>query len=375
MRSEDLLRAMSEIDDDLILRSEKKNRISWKPILTMAACLILLLGIGTMGALLWKRTRPLQVALFYSTSRDGGYSYDRAAGEALSAYYGDRSLQYTYYKEEPTALRSQQIAEAVEGGCQLMLLDGRQERTEILTAAQQHPQVTFLAIGVSEQELQQGSLPENILCIDYRPEIAGYLAGYTAVKEGYTKLGYYYDSGLRPYLAYGSGYLQGAEDAAKELGITEQIQVRVSGTIHLRHETQSAEEDRKQIEAWYTEGTQMVLACGALSCEAAEAAARNAKGDVILVGQYQAEEETSDQLSQSIAGILDSILHDSFEQSSVGEMPYYTLNDPDGSWGFRNISEKEFSTLRDSLINGSRPCEEGKLSKEAYSIEILFAQE
>lgn len=374
MKSEDLLRSMSEIDDDLILRSEKKHRVPWKPILTMAACLILILGIGTVGSLLWRGARPLQVALFYSASGDGGYSYDRAAGEALSAYYGDRSLQYTYYKEDEATQRSEQIAEAIEGGCQLMLLDGRQERNEILTAAQQHPQVTFLAIGVSEQELQQGSLPENILCIDYRPEIAGYLAGYTAVKEGYTKLGYYYDSGLRPYLAYGSGYLQGAEEAAKELGITDQIHVRVSGTIHLRHETQSAEEDRKQIEAWYTEGTQMVLACGRLSCEAAEAAARNAKGDVILVGQYQGE-VASDQLSQSIAGILDSILHDSFDQSAVGEMPYYTLNDPDGSWGFRNISEKEFSTLRDSLINGSRPCEEGKLNKEDYSIEILFAQE
>ena len=37
----------------------------------------------------------------------------------------------------------------------------------------------------------------------------------------------------------------------------------------------------------------------------------------------------------------------------------------------RNVSEEAFTALRDSLINGSRPCEEYKLDSEAYRIRIL----
>ena len=368
MKPEDLLRAMSEIDEDLIVRSDvRKNRI-WKPLLSLAACLVVVLSVG----LLFARTpRTMQVALFYSESQDQGKSYERAAGEALSAYYGDHRVEYTYYNIEDTPSRDAQITDAVASGCKLILLDGRQERQTILSSARKHPKATFLALGISSEDLHEDDLPENVLCIDYRPEIAGYLAGYTAVMEGYTQLGYYYDAGLRPYLAYGSGYLQGIEAAATELEITDRLQVRISSTLKPRHETLSPAEDQQQLTQWYTEGTQMVLACGELSCRAAEAAAREGKGDVILVGGSHAEESADQALRQSIAQILDGLLHDSFEQSSVGEMPYYTLNDPDGTWGFRNVSEEAFTALRDSLINGSRPCEEYKLDPKDYHIRIL----
>ncbi len=368
MRPEDLLRAMSEIDDDLIARSDKKQAFPWKPLLSVAACLVLLLSVGL---LLGRARGTVRVALLYSESTDNGKSYERAAGEALSAYYGDHRLEYTYYNIEAAPNREDQIADAVTSGCELVLLDGRQERQTILSSARKHPKATFLALGISSEELHEDDLPENVLCIDYRPEIAGYLAGYTAVMEGYTQLGYYYDAGLRPYLAYGSGYLQGIEAAATELEIVDRIQVRVSSTLKPRHETLSPAEDQQQLAQWYTEGTQMVLACGELSCQAAEAAAREGKGDVILVGGSDAEENADQALSQGIAQILDGLLHDSFEQSSVGEMPYYTLNDPDGTWGFRNVSEEAFTSLRDSLINGSRPCEEYKLDPKDYSIRIL----
>ena len=368
MKPEDLLRAMSEIDEDLIVRSDVRKTRRWKPLLSIAACLVVVLSVGLLLA---RSQRTMEVALFYSESQDQGMSYERAAGEALSAYYGEHRLEYTYYNIEDTPSRDAQITDAVASGCKLVLLDGRQERQTILSSARKHPQATFLALGISSEELHEDDLPENVLCIDYRPEIAGYLAGYTAVMEGYTQLGYYYDAGLRPYLAYGSGYLQGIEAAATELEITDRIQVRVSSTLKPRHETLSPAEDQQRLAQWYMNGIQMVLACGELSCQAAEAAARAEKGDVILVGGSDAEKSASQALSESITRILDGLLHDSFSQSSVGEMPYYTLNDPDGTWGFRNISEDAFTALRDSLINGSRPCEEYKLDPEAYLIRIL----
>ncbi len=374
MRPEDLLHAMSEIDDDLIDRSDKKSSVSWKPILTMAACFIILLGIGTALLSVGKIHRTIQVALFYSSDSNNSYSYEQAADEALSAYYGDYRLQYVYYEAASSEDRPEQIANAVTEGCKLILLDGRQERHTILTLAESHPKTTFLALGISADALGQEVLPANVICVPYRPEIAGYLAGYTAVKEGYTRLGYYYDFGIPSYFAYGSGYLQGIEAAAEELDITDKIQIRVSSTINTPQGTQSPTEDLERISHWYKSGTQMVLACGVLSCDATKEAAQAQRGDVILVGGRQSGDDSKETISQGIAQILDRILHDGLDQSSADEMPYYTLNNPDGTWGFQNVSEEEFSALRDSLVNGTRPCKADMVKAEDYSIEVLFSE-
>ena len=370
MRPEDLLQAMSEIDDGLVVRSSKKKTIPWKSMLAMAACLILLVGIAIPIVSTLKAPRTMEVALFYSPSSDQGTSYEKAALEALSAYYGDYDLQYTYYKETSADDRMAQIDAAISAGCRLALLDGRQEGQTLLTVAKAHPDTTFLALGVSAEELGQAPLPENVICIGYRPEIAGYLAGYTTVKEGYTELGYYYDAGIPAYFAYGSGYLQGIEAAAQELGITDRIRIRVSSTADPAPDSLA---DLSEISMWYMSGTQMVLACGPTSCNAAEEAAKNEKGDVILVGDRPTAEETKEAISQGIADILDKILHNELEQDNIGEMPYYTLNNPDGSWGFQNVSEEEFAALRDSLINGTRPCMADMVNAEDYSIAVLFS--
>lgn len=373
MKPSDLLNAMSEIDEDLIRRSgQKKRRFSWKPILAMAACLTLVLGIG---ALLLRGTNSrdsLRVAIFYTGSDEAQASYEQAAAEALSAYYGKYDLEYSRYKDPSEGSRAEEISKAVAEGSELVLLDGRQEGPTLLTVAAQHPDTTFLALGVSEAELGQ-DLPKNIVCIDYKPEIAGYLAGYTAVKEGYTKLGYYYDLGVDSYFAYGSGYLQGIEAAAKEMGITDKVQIRISSSYILPKDTYCLTEDLNRICSWYSEGTQMVLACGELSCEAAESAAEYCKGDAILVGRPQTAQDSQNILSWSIAQMLDSIQIGEFGQNNTGFMPYYTLNDPDGTWGFQNVSKEEFAALRDSLINGTRPCKAEMVQAEEYSVEVLFS--
>ncbi len=373
MRPEDLLNAMSEIDEDLIARSSKKTRFAWTPVITIAACLLLFLGLGTQLLTARDRKDTLRVAMFYTTGAENSGGYERAAGEALSAFYSDYELQYTYYKDASSEDPADAISTAASEGYELMLLDGRQEWPTLLTVALQYPETTFLALGVSEAEFGLEDLPDNILCIDYKPEIAGYLAGYTAIKEGYTKLGYYYDLGTASYLAYGSGYLQGIEAAATELGIEDRVQVRISSTYTLPKDAICLTADLTRLCTWYEEGTQMILACGELSCQGAESAAEYCKGDTILIDRSQSVQDSQAILSQSIAQMLDSIHMGEFGHTNTGVMPYYTLNDPDGTWGFQNVSEEEFATLRDSLINGSRPCKAEMVTAEECSVEVLFS--
>ena len=369
MRPDDLLNAMSEIDEDLIVRSDRKRTFSLQPMLSMVACFLLIVGIGTVLLLRGSFRPTMQVALFCDPNSETSQSFEQAAKEALSAYYGQYRFEYVYYKDEGPEARSQQVSDAVVNQCKLILLDGRQESASIPSLATAHPEIQFLILGIDPVTADQTELPPNVLYVPYRPEIAGYLAGYTAVKEGYTKLGYYYDPTDPSYIAYGSGYLQGIEAAAAEKDILFRIRVRVGSA---GENADSLSTDIAQLDSWYKSETQMVLACGPQSCEAAKVAAQNHKKDVILLGERQAV-DPSDTISQSIGQILDKIQNNALHQNSMEAMPYYTLNDTDGSWGFKNVSVEEFAALRDELINGTRPCKAEMVTAEEYSVEVLFS--
>ena len=56
------------------------------------------------------------------------------------------------------------------------------------TVASEHPEVLFLALDVTEGDLNADTVPSNIALICYQEEQAGYLAGYAAVQEGYKEL-------------------------------------------------------------------------------------------------------------------------------------------------------------------------------------------
>ena len=49
----------------------------------------------------------------------------------------------------------------------------------------------FIALDVSAGDLGDGfEVPDNLYCAVYQEELCGYMAGYAAVKMGYTKLGF-----------------------------------------------------------------------------------------------------------------------------------------------------------------------------------------
>ena len=54
----------------------------------------------------------------------------------------------------------------------------------------------------------------------FQEDQAGFLAGYAAVKDGYTKLGFMGGMAVPAVIRFGYGFVQGAEFAAEEDGVT-----------------------------------------------------------------------------------------------------------------------------------------------------------
>ena len=97
------------------------------------------------------------------------------------------------------------------------------------------------------------------------------MAGYAAVKLGYRNLGFLGGQAVPAVMRFGFGYVQGINDAAEELGIVDQVEVEYAygGQFYGSTEITAA------MDTWYSQGTEIVFACGGgIFTSAAEAAAK-----------------------------------------------------------------------------------------------------
>jgi len=108
------------------------------------------------------------------------------------------------------------------------------------------------------------------------------MAGYAAVKLGYTKLGYLGGMAVPAVIRYGYGFVQGADAAAKETGAKVELKYTYGNQFFGDADITAF------MDTWYKAGTQVVFACGGgIYTSAAEAAAK-VGGKVIGVDVDQA---------------------------------------------------------------------------------------
>ncbi len=112
----------------------------------------------------------------------------------------------------------------------------------------------FLIDGIPHDSKDNYIIGENTICALFSEEQAGYVAGYAAVIEGYTKLGFMGGKDVPSVKRFGYGFVQGVNDAAK-INKIKKINVRYTYTG-------SFEESKVAIKTaatWYAEGTEVFL--------------------------------------------------------------------------------------------------------------------
>ena len=177
--------------------------------------------------------------------------------------------------EDNNEARVAAIRDAVKQGYNVIVTAGDSFVDALKSTAQGNPKARFVAVDVSRERLGNYDLPENFYGVVYKEELSGYMAGYAAVRLGYTKLGYLGGTDIPPVRRYGYGFVQGIDDAAKEL--------RLKGvTVHYAYAGQfePSAEINEAVDQWYQDGVQIVLPCGGLYESAAEAA--EARGGKII---------------------------------------------------------------------------------------------
>ncbi len=211
-------------------------------------------------------------------------SFNQTTYEGCKEFCEANGVDFKYYKPagDSTAERVAMVDAAVADGYNVVVMPGYAFGETITQVADLYPDVKFIALDVSQGDLGDYQIPENVTCAVYQEELCGYMAGYAAVKLGYTKLGFLGGMAVPAVVRYGYGFVQGADAAATELG--------ADVTLNYVYGNQfSGDADiTAYMDTWYANGTEVVFACGGgIYISAAEAAAK-VGGKVIGVDVDQA---------------------------------------------------------------------------------------
>ena len=199
-------------------------------------------------------------------------SFNQTTYEACKAFAEDNGVEFSYFKPagDNTADRVAMIEKAIDEGYNVVVMPGYAFGEAIKETAESNSDTTFIALDVGAGDLGEDYVvPANLYCAVYQEELCGYMAGYAAVKLGYTKLGFLGGMAVPAVVRYGYGYVQGVDAAAKELDITVDLKYAYGNQFSGDADITAA------MDTWYQGGTEIVFACGGgIYTSAAEAAAK-----------------------------------------------------------------------------------------------------
>ncbi len=303
-------------------------------------------------------------------------SFNQTTYEASKAFAESKGVDFQYYKptEDSDEARVAAFNNAVADGYNVVVVPGYLFAGMIASVAEANPNVTIIALDVSQGDFEGAgmtTLPSNVCSFTYQEELAGYMAGYAVVKEGYKKLGFLGGMAVPAVIRYGYGFVQGANAAAEELGNTADVEVNyVYGGQFFGDEAITATMD-----TWYQGGTEIVFACGGGIFTSACEAAVKVDGKVIGVdvdqsgtigSQYGVEGLCVTSAMKGLAATVDSTLTDLFDgnwskhSGKVENLGIVSGDDPSlnyvqlptDTWTMKNFTIDDYKALVSDMNSG-----------------------
>ncbi|WP_177522132.1 BMP family ABC transporter substrate-binding protein [Candidatus Allofournierella excrementavium] len=309
-----------------------------------------------------------QVAFVTDVGQLKDKSFNQGTYDGVKLYAAANGLSYKYYQpangdQATDDDRYDAMKAAVEAGAEVVVCAGYLQEAALKRAAIEFPEVPFVFIDGYPLTDDEGNTLTNVAGIAFQEEQAGYLAGYAAVKDGFTKLGFSGGGGGTndACCRFGYGYVQGANAAASELGIT----VDMNYSWEYGATFQASTELQTMISGWYANGTEIVFACGGSMFQSISAAASANDGYVIGVDVDQSGESDavvtsamkglSDAVQWAVAKVYDGTFTEiGGTATSLGvkdnavELPTAAE-----SWRFETFTVEEYEALYQQMLDGT----------------------
>lgn len=322
-----------------------------------------------------------QVAFVTDVGQLKDKSFNQGTFDGVKLYAAANGLSYKYYQpangsEATDDDRYDAMKAAVEGGADVVVCAGYLQEAALRKVAIEYPDTPFVFIDgypiqeqATEYDAAGNALPNdspvltNVAGVAFQEQQAGYLAGYAAVKDGFTKLGFSGGGGgTNPACCrFGYGYVQGANAAALEKGIT----VDMNYSWQYGSNFSASTDLQTMINGWYVNGTEIVFACGGSMFQSIVAAASANDGYVIGVDVDQSG-ESEYVVTSAMKGLADAVqwavakVYDGTFDTIGGQQTSLGVADnavqlPTGadSWRFETFTVEEYESLYQQMVDGT----------------------
>ncbi len=190
--------------------------------------------------------------------------------KSIIAYGDSNSKTYKYYQTEDNSDGSAEIEQAADHGARIIVLPDPSYRDIVKNAGEKYPHVSFILL---DDQPEKG-LPENVMCVKFKEEQAGYIAGYLSVVEGYKCVGFLADADNDRNTRYLYGLVQGADDATQKLRLHDvTVKYMFTGGDEKRAESAANE--------LYKNGVEVIFACNDNIVKGSGKAAKDRKKKII----------------------------------------------------------------------------------------------
>lgn len=277
-----------------------------KKILSLIMILALALSAAACGGTATTSNDSLyNIAMVTGYGDINDQSFNQATWEAIEAFAADYSCNTQYFmpSSDDNSARVAAAELAIASGYDIIVLPGYIHGATVVELSETYTDTKFIALDISAGDLLSTAvankgetydyIPENwnlsdyvyldnVYCAVYQEEISGFMAGYAAVKLGYTSLGYLGGMAVPAVQRYGYGYVQGIDAAAKDLGITVDLKYAYANQFYGDSDITAA------MDTWYNGGIEVVFSCGASVYTSVAEAAKKVDGKIIGVDVDQA---------------------------------------------------------------------------------------
>lgn len=280
----------------------------------------------------------MKVAMVTDSGDITDQSFNQTTYETCKAWGSENNVEFNYYKPESDSdeARSASVDQAAADGANVIVLPGYMFASAVVEQYEMYPDIKFIALDVSAGDICEKGVGEgysynpdeydvteyyntdNVYCCTYQEELSGYMAGYAAVKLGYHHLGFLGGMSVPAVTRFGYGYVQGADEAAKELDIVDDVAVEyVCGGQFYGDADITA-----YMDTWYgSKGVEAVFACGGGIYTSAAEAATKTGGKVIgvdsdqsgIIGEDLTITSAMKGLAPTINDVLDAIKADNWK--------------------------------------------------------------
>lgn len=287
--------------------------------------------------------------------------FNQGTYEGAKAYADANGISMKYYQpangsDATDNDRIDAMKQAIENGAEIIVTPGFLQATAIEAVAKENPDVKFVFVDGWAMGFK------NVTAIVYKEQESGYLAGYAAVKEGYTKLGFTGGGGgANPAVCrFGYGFLQGASAAAVELG----KDVEVKYSFKYGETFGPSTELQTQIAGWYADGTEVVFSCGGGMFQSVLSAAAEYENARIIGVDVDQSGESSKVITSAVKGLaasVEKVLGQYFDGKWDAELADVAQNLgasenatglPEDTWSMKNFTVDQYKEVLGKIAKG-----------------------